>query len=102
MKETASSNPSKQAVVALIAVLLLALGFSVSSYLNEPQEELTPVVAFQFDTYCAINNLRNYNLVNAELKNRGISALNFDYSLNSFIYVVIVEAHPSNSSDPNS
>jgi hypothetical protein len=103
MKDNAEQSYSCQAKGGLLALLLLvAVGYSVNGYFNQGDNNFTPVVAFQFDTYCAINNLRAYNLINAELAAKGLSPLRFDYSLNSYIYVVYVQANPSNASDPNS
>jgi len=96
MKESnTGSSAGQTAKMTLILLFVLSLvGLSVKYYI-ENNGDIPPIVAFDFDTYCPINTQSKLNLINAELKAQGISALDFDFKVNSNIFVVNAQARPS-------
>lgn len=60
------------------------------------------MVAFQFDTYCPVDNAGALQTINEQLALQGIPPLKFDYGANPNIYVVHTQAKPANASDPSS
>lgn len=96
MKESNTGSSASQTTrMTLILLFVLSLvGLSVKYYV-EKSGDIPPIVAFDFDTYCPINTQSRLHLINAELKAQGISPLDFDFKINSNIYVVNAQAKPS-------
>ena len=81
---------------------MVILATVLAALFSAPQNSLTPVVAFQFDTYCPIDSLSDLAAINKELASTGLPPLDFDFTVNPNIFVVHTQARPSNVSDPDS
>lgn len=98
----AAQYSTKQVVTVVVALLLVAgISFAIANQ-SSSDNNLTPVVAFAFDTYCPVDSPHALSLINAQLAAQGLPPLDFDYRLNPNIYVVYAQARPSNASDPSS
>jgi hypothetical protein len=100
---TASQSIYQIAATALTALLLVGLvGYTAVTLYGNSDNDLPPVVAFQFETYCPIDSSSKLALINEQLALQGVPPLDFDYHVNPNIYVVNAQSRPSDPSNPNS
>jgi hypothetical protein len=58
MKVNSVAQASSQIIRIVVSIVLMVIlvGYAAVTVLDEKVDSITPVVAFQFDTYCPINS----------------------------------------------
>jgi hypothetical protein len=98
MQKNPGSNLSWKGAGPILSIVVLSA--VLAALLSTSDNSLTPVIAFQFDTYCPVNTASALAAINGQLAAQGLPPLDFDYKINPDIYVVHTQARPANASDP--
>jgi hypothetical protein len=83
------------AAIAVVGVLLVALGFGVlsqeESQLGALTKPIIPQVDFKFDVYCPIGSVSQLKAINSAL-GYSTKAISFNFKSHDQVYVVIAKA----------